>query len=50
VPCQYPYPSVVYGKLKVDSIVPARRAIFFQVVSDPSCGFRSLVPGELPRR
>ena len=50
IPCQYPYPSVVYGKLKIDSIVPARRAIFFQAVSDPSCGFRSLVPGELPRR
>ena len=50
VPCQYPYPSVVYGKIKIDSIVPAKRAIFFQVVSDPSCGFRSLVPGELPRR
>ncbi len=50
VPCQYPYPSVVYGKLKVDSVVPARRAIYFHAVSDPSCGFRSLVPGELPKR
>jgi hypothetical protein len=50
VPCQYPYPQIIFGKLKVDSIVPARRAIYFQVVSDPSCGFRSLVPGELPKR
>jgi hypothetical protein len=50
VPCQYPYPQVVFGKLVVDSIRPARRAIYFRAVSDPSCGFRSLVPGELPKR
>ena len=50
VPCQYPYPQVVFGKLVVDSIRPERRAIYFRAVADPSCGFRSLVPGELPRR
>jgi hypothetical protein len=50
VPCQYPYPQVVFGKLVVDSIRPAKRAIYFRAVSDPSCGFRSLVPGELPKR
>jgi hypothetical protein len=50
VPCQYPYPQVIFGKLKVDSISSARRAIYMQVVSDPSCGFRSLVPGTIPRR
>ena len=49
VACPYPYPQVVFAKLKVDSVVVARRAIYFQAVSDPSCGFRSLVPGELPR-
>jgi hypothetical protein len=49
VPCTYPYPQVVFAKLKVDSIVASKRAIYFQAVSDPSCGFRSLVPGELPR-
>lgn len=50
VPCQYPYPQVVFGKLVVDSIRTAKRAIYFRAVSDPSCGFRSLVPGELPKR
>ena len=50
VVCQYPYPQVIFGKLMVDSVSAARRAIYFQAVSDPSCGFRSLVPGELPKR
>ena len=50
VPCPYPYPQVVFGKLVVDSIRAAKRAIYFRAVSDPSCGFRSLVPGELPKR
>ena len=49
VPCQYPYPQVIFGKLKVDSVSVAKRAIYFQAVTDPSCGFRSLVPGELPK-
>jgi hypothetical protein len=50
VPCQYPYPQVVFAKLMVDSVSAAKRAIYFHAVSDPSCGFRSLVPGELPKR
>jgi len=50
VACQYPYPQVVFGKLMVDSVSAAKRAIYFHAVSDPSCGFRSLVPGELPKR
>jgi len=45
VVCQYPYPQVM-----IDSVSVARRAIYFHAVSDPSCGFRSLVPGELPKR
>lgn len=49
VPCQYPYPQVVFAKLMVDSVSTAKRAIYFRAVSDPSCGFRSLVPGELPK-
>ena len=48
-PCNYPYPQVVFGKLVIDDIDLERRAIHFRAVSDPSCGFRSLVPGELPR-
>jgi hypothetical protein len=47
--CHPSYPQVVFGKILIDSIVAARRAIYFRAVSDPSCGFRSLVPGELPR-
>ena len=49
IPCPYPYPQVIFGKLKVDSVNVAKRVIYFEAVSDPSCGFRSLVPGELPR-
>ena len=48
-PCQYPYPQVIFGKLVVDSVNIATRAIHFRAVADPSCGFRSLVPGEIPR-
>jgi hypothetical protein len=50
IPCQYPYPQVVFAKLMVDSVSVAKRAIYFHAVTDPSCGFRSLVPGELPKR
>ena len=49
VACPYPYPQVIFGKLKVDSVDVAKRAIYFHAVTDPSCGFRSLVPGEVPR-
>jgi hypothetical protein len=48
-PCQYPYPQVVFAKLVVDSVNVVSRAIHFRAVTDPSCGFRSLVPGELPK-
>jgi hypothetical protein len=47
--CPPGYSPVVFGKIVIDSIVAAKRAIYFRAVSDPSCGFRSLVPGELPR-
>lgn len=43
--CQYSLASQLYAKLVVDSIVPARRQIFFRAVRDPNCGFRSLTPG-----
>ena len=49
VACPYPYRQVVFGKLMVDSVSTARRAVYFHAVSDPSCGFRSLVPGEIPK-
>ncbi len=46
--CPYPYPQVIFAKLVVDSVNVQRRAIYFQAVTDPSCGFRSFLPG-LPK-
>ena len=45
VSCPYPYPQVIFAKLVVDSVNIARRAIHFHAVTDPSCGFRSFLPG-----
>jgi hypothetical protein len=41
--------TIRYTKLVVDSIDVARRAIFFRTVHDPNCGYRSLVPGVVPK-
>jgi hypothetical protein len=35
----------VYAKLTVDSVRTADRTVFFRVMVDPNCGFRSLAPG-----
>ena len=43
--CSYSLISQRYAKLVVDSIVPARRQVYFRGVRDPNCGFRSLQPG-----
>ncbi|MEP7381095.1 MAG: hypothetical protein ABI910_05375 [Gemmatimonadota bacterium] len=43
--CQYSLVQQIYAKLVIDSIVPARRQIYFRVIRDPNCGFRSLQPG-----
>ena len=48
VSCPYPYPQLIYSKLVVDSVKVAERAIFIRAVTDPSCGFRSFLPG-LPK-
>jgi hypothetical protein len=48
VPCSYPYPQLIFSKLVVDSVKVAQRAIYARVVTDPSCGFRSFLPG-LPK-
>ena len=40
--------SLRYTKLVVDS-VDAQRRIFFRTAHDPNCGYRSLVPGEVPK-
>ena len=45
VPCRYPYPQLIFSKLVVDSVKVAERAIYIRAVTDPSCGFRSFLPG-----
>ena len=39
----------IYAKLVVDS-VSANRLIFVRLAADPNCGFRGLVPGEVPKK
>ncbi len=43
--CQFSLSQQLYAKLVVDSVVPARRQLYFRAVRDPNCGFRSLQPG-----
>lgn len=47
--CQGAFLPSVYGKLVVDS-VGANRTIYLRIASSPNCGFRQLVPGEVPKR
>jgi len=40
----------IRAKMVIDSVLPSSRQIFLHVLSNPNCGFRSLVPGgELPK-
>jgi hypothetical protein len=39
----------LYSKLAIDSVRPATKTIYFRLVHDPNCGFRSLGPG-IPKR
>ena len=48
VSCPYPYPQLIFSKLVVDSVKVAERAIYIRAITDPSCGFRSFLPG-IPR-
>jgi len=43
------YSNDMYAKLIVDSVHTNDRSLFFRVVTDPNCGFRSLVPGVTPK-
>jgi hypothetical protein len=43
------YSNDMYAKLVVDSVHTADRSVFFRIVTDPNCGFRSLVPGVTPK-
>ena len=40
----------LYGKLVVDSVRASDRKIFLRATVDPNCGFRQLVPGQIPSR
>jgi hypothetical protein len=35
----------IRSKIKVDSVIPSRKAIYLRIVSNPNCGFRDLGPG-----
>jgi hypothetical protein len=43
------YSNDMYAKLVVDSVRTTDRSVFFRIVTDPNCGFRSLVPGVTPK-
>ncbi len=44
--CLYNPNPHVYAKVVIDSTTPATtRAIYMRVVTDPNCGYRSLLPG-----
>ena len=43
--CAFEISELVYSKIVVDSVRPSERIIFFSGVVDPSCGFRSFLPG-----
>jgi hypothetical protein len=47
--CSLAFSTLRYTKLVVDSIDVPRRAIFFHSVHNPNCGYRTLVPGTVPR-
>jgi hypothetical protein len=43
--CGVPYPETIYAKLSVLEIEPDERRMRVAVTVDPSCGFRSFLPG-----
>lgn len=40
--------QALYGKMVVDSVDQANRKMWIRTVTDPNCGFRSLVPDSIP--
>lgn len=46
--CSFALSPNIYSKLVVDSVSTATNAIWFRVVVNPNCGFRSFAPG-LPK-
>lgn len=47
--CSLSLATILYTKFVVDSIDAARRAIYFRAVHDPNCGYRTLIPGAVPK-
>jgi hypothetical protein len=43
--CSFAISPLLYSKMIVDSIKPQARILYFRLVSDPNCGFRSFAPG-----
>jgi hypothetical protein len=39
----------MYGKFVIDSVDQPTRRLFVRTVTDPNCGFRSLVPDSIPK-
>ncbi|MCR4339587.1 MAG: hypothetical protein NUW01_06835 [Gemmatimonadaceae bacterium] len=46
--CSFSLSPNVYSKIVVDSVSAGTNAIWFRLVANPNCGFRSLAPG-LPK-
>ena len=46
--CTYALSPNIYSKLVVDSVSAGTDAIWFRLVANPNCGFRSFAPG-LPK-
>ena len=46
--CTFAISPNIYSKLVVDSVSTGTNAIWFRVVANPNCGFRSFAPG-LPK-
>ena len=43
--CSFAISPLLYSKMIVDSLKPQARIVYFRLVRDPNCGFRSFAPG-----
>ncbi len=43
--CDFDFDPYVYSKLRVDSVRPSIRRLYVTALTNPNCGYRSLVPG-----
>lgn len=47
--CLLYFSTVHYTKMVIDSVDPGRRTVYFRTAHDPNCGYRTLVPGVVPK-